>query len=62
MLRGKWIRNINSGGESLIVSFNKTSSGRLVIQTYVCSFYAEVLLDEFEFLDGTVCGVKELNI
>lgn len=59
LLRNKWIRNIGSGMESLIVEFGKTTDGRLVVHTFTSSPVAEVLMEEFEFLDGTPCGISE---
>lgn len=55
-LRGKWIRKVSSGKEGLIVEFGKTTDGRLVVHTFTHSPSAEVLMEEFEFLDGTPCG------
>ena len=50
-----WVQEKESGEQSLITNFNK--NGIKIDGVYVKTF--EVLLGNYEFLDGSPCGVEE---
>lgn len=64
-LRGKWLRNKNSGSEYQVISILKRTRGSYgewcVLLSKANIRTSSQLLDNYEFVDGTPCGKLEAN-